>query len=129
MCSGSWVCRFPTFPQAVITVFGQENELYNDFAQQCFRIYLFCVFVIGFQITSSIYFQATGRPVRAAILSLSRMILFLVPLMLILPLFMGLSGILYAGPIADGMAGILAAIFIFFEMKSLKKKEQALLST
>ena len=78
---------------------------------------------------SSSFFQAVGKPMRAATLSLSRQVLFLVPLVLILPMFMGLDGVLYAGPIADGCAAVLSAVFISIEMRCLGRmeKEQAAL--
>ena len=75
----------------------------------------------SFQITSGIFFQAIGNPVKAAILSLSRQIGFLVPAMLILPMFFGIHGILYAGPTADCLAFVLAVILVQIEVKKIKK--------
>lgn len=74
----------------------------------------------SFQITSGIFFQAIGNPVKAAILSLSRQIGFLVPALLILPRFFGVEGALYAGPTADCLAFILAAILAVREVKKIK---------
>lgn len=74
----------------------------------------------SFQITSGIFFQAIGNPIKAAVLSLSRQIVFLVPALLILPRFFGVQGVLYAGPTADCLAFILAVTFAVREMKKLK---------
>lgn len=115
-----WIL-FQTSPDTVINWFGQEDALYNEFAERCFRTFLFAVFCAGFQITSSIFFQAIGKPVRSIVLSLSRQTLFLIPLLIILPTYVGLDGILYAGPIADLAAAALAAFLIAFEMVHLTK--------
>ena len=112
---------FQLCPQVIINLFGQENELYNEFAKLCFRIFIALVVFNSFQITSGIFFQAIGNPVKAAILSLSRQIGFLVPAMLILPMFFGINGILYAGPTADCLAFVLAVILVQIEVKKIKK--------
>lgn len=111
---------FQLCPQIIINLFGQEDELYNEFAKLCFRIFLVFVMLNSFQITSGIFFQAIGNPVKAAILSLSRQIGFLVPALLILPRFFGVEGALYAGPTADCLAFILAAILAVREIKKIK---------
>lgn len=112
---------FQICPQVIINLFGQENELYNEFAQMCFRIYLMFMAFNSVQITSSIFFQAIGKSVKSAILSLSRQILFLIPAMIILPMFLGLEGILWAGPVADGLAFLITVVFITIEIKTIKK--------
>lgn len=111
---------FQLCPQVIINLFGQENELYNEFAQLCFRIFIALVVFNSFQITSGIFFQAIGNPVKAAILSLSRQIGFLIPALLILPKFFGIHGILYAGPTADCLAFILATTLVTIEVKKIK---------
>lgn len=110
---------FQFFTQPVINIFGQNDALYNEFALMAFRIVLFFVFLEGFQMVTSLFFQAIGKPLKAVILSLSRQILLLVPLLLILPLYMGLNGALYAFPAADVIAFILAFFFIAYELKHL----------
>lgn len=105
--------------QGIVNIFGQEDALYNQFALKSFRSFLGLCFLNGFQVVSSIYFQATGRPIKAATLSLSRQVLFLIPMILLLPRFFGVEGILFAGPVADGLAFVLAAIFILLEMRHL----------
>lgn len=114
---------FQLCPQVIINLFGQEDELYNEFAKLCFRIFLVFVTLNSVQITSGIFFQAIGNPVKAAILSLSRQIVFLVPALLILPRFFGVEGALYAGPTADCLAFILAVILATKEVRKIKKLE------
>ena len=116
-----WACC-QLFPEAIISVFGNDNAGFTDFAVKCLRIYLFSIFCAGFQIVSTNYFQATGQPLKASILSMLRQLLLLIPLILILPLFMGLNGILYSAPIADVASAVIVAFFIIPEMKKLNQK-------
>lgn len=111
------VCQI--FPEQIISIFGKENAKFTDFAVKCLRIYLFSIFCAGFQIVSTNYFQATGQPLKASILSSLRQLLLLIPLIIILPLFFGLNGILYSAPIADVLSAVIVAIFIIPEMRKL----------
>ena len=115
---------FEFFPMSIVSLFGSESDLYNDFAVKSFRIFLlFCIFN-GFQTVASIFLQAIERPVPAMMLSLSRQIVFLIPAVLILPKFLGIDGVLWAGPVADGLAFILALAVILIVIKSLKTIEK-----
>lgn len=115
---------FQFFPQAIINLFGQEDDLYNDFAQKCFRIFLMFCILNGFQTVSSIFFQAIGKPIFAILLSLSRQVLFMLPSLLILPHIFGLNGILFSAPVADFAAFVLASILIIREMKKLTAQQK-----
>ena len=110
---------FELIPDKIINIFGQENQMYMDFAEKCFRIYLFMIFTTGFQIISANFFQAVGKPLRAAVLTLSRQVLFLIPLIRILGRFYGLEGLLFAGPIADTLAAVITYFFITKEIRHL----------
>lgn len=114
-------------PQYILALFGNENDAFHHFAIQCMRIYMGGIFCAGFQITATSYFQATGQPLKASILSMLRQLILLIPLILILPLFFGLDGILYAGPTADICSGFIVAYFITKEIKHLNQwiKEEA----
>ena len=65
------------------------------------------------------YFQATGKPKKSLFLSLSRQLIFLVPLILILPKFWGLTGVWVAGPVADLAAAGLTALWLWKDLKKL----------
>ena len=110
-----------TIPDLILQVFGGGKGQFMIFGEKCMRIYLFGIIVAGIQIVSTNYFQATGQPLKAAILSSLRQLLLLVPLILILPLFFGLDGILYAGPIADISSAVIVILFVIFEMKKLNR--------
>ena len=116
---------FQLIPEKLISIFGNEGEEYVKFACMAFRIYLMLCIVNGVQIPSGIFFQAIGKSIKSVILSLSRQIAFLIPAMIILGKLYGIKGLLYAGPVADALAFIIAAILLVFEIKSLGKKSIA----
>lgn len=121
---------FQTIPDKLISIFGSGDELYMEFACLTFRSYLLLCICNGIQIPSGIFFQAIGKSSKSAILSLSRQILFLIPAMIVLSSFWGVTGVLYSGPFADGLAFILAVILLVYEVKHLgktKSKSQALI--
>ena len=115
---------FQTIPRQIISLFGSGSDMYFDFATQYFRIFLFFTFVNFVQPISSNFFTAIGKPAKGVFLSLTRQIIFLLPLLIILPLCVGIDGIMYAGPIADGAAAATALFMAYFELKSMKKLEQ-----
>lgn len=80
------------------------------------------IFTAGFQVVSTSYFQSTGQPFKASVLSMLRQLLLLIPLILILPLSIGLEGILYAGPLADIGSALIVSLFVIYEMKKLNKQ-------
>lgn len=110
---------FQFFPQGIITLFGSEDALYNEFAQKSFRIFLMLCILAGFQTVTGIFFQSIGKPVKAAVITLSRQILVLVPTTLVLPIFIGLDGVLWAGPVADAVSFLIALVLALFELKHL----------
>ena len=112
---------FQAIPDKLISVFGQGDELYNEFACMSFRIYLMFCALYGIQIPAGIFFQAIGKSFKSAIISLSRQLLFLIPAMLILGFSFGIDGILYAGPVADGISILISTMLLIFEVKNLGK--------
>lgn len=113
---------FQTIPDKLISIFGSGNEQYVEFACISFRTYLMFAILYGIQIPAGIFFQAIGKSIKSAILSLSRQIAFLVPALIILGTIFGIRGVLFAGPVADGLSFIIAVTFIIFELKNLGKQ-------
>lgn len=108
---------FQFAPRQIISIFGDGSEEYYAFAVGYFHIYLFCTFVNFMQPISSNFFTSIGKPKQGTFLSLTRQIIFLLPLILIFPVIMGIDGIMYAGPIADGAAFIVSVLMIFRELR------------
>lgn len=112
---------FQFAPMSVVSLFGSEEGLYNEFAVKAFRIFLMLCPLTGFQTIAAVYLQAVGKPVKSAILSLARQIIFFVPTVLILPIFLGVEGVLWTGPVADGLAFLLSLAFLLYERNHLKR--------
>jgi putative MATE family efflux protein len=111
---------FQFTPMSVVSLFGSEEGLYNEFAVMAFRIFLLLCPLTGFQTVVAVYLQAVGKPIKSALLSLSRQIIFFIPTAMILPIFLGVTGVLWTGPVADGLAFILSIILLLYERKQLK---------
>lgn len=120
-----WLCC-QLIPEQILVIFGiGKGDSFMQFAVDCMRIFLFGVFSAGFNIISTSYFQATGQPTKASLLSMMRQFIVLLPLLLILPRFCGLYGILYAGAVADFIAVTVVFIFIRKEVKRLEYLSQS----
>ena len=115
---------FQTIPDKLIAIFGSGEEKYIEFACLAFRTYLMLCIFNGVQIPSGIFFQAIGKSAISAILSISRQIVLLIPAMIILGNIFGVHGVLSAGPIADGIAFMIALILIIREVRKLGKRSQ-----
>lgn len=116
---------FELAPRAVVGIFGTPTNIPNPddywkFGELTFRIFLCLVtFTCTIKMTS-IFFQAVGKPIRAVIASMIRDIICFIPLIITLPIFFGIEGILYAAPSADLIAMIVAAALTVTFMRTLK---------
>lgn len=108
---------FQMLPRQIIGLFGEGSDAYYKFAISYFRVFLFFTFLNALQPISSNFFTAIGKPIKGVFLALTRQTLFLLPLILILPLFMGIDGVLYAGPIADATAGVVSVFMVWKEFR------------
>jgi putative MATE family efflux protein len=117
------------FPQQIVNIFGVEPYLL-DFTVQALQVQLFLIPLMGIQIISSHYFQASGQPFKSMFLSLTRQLLYLIPLVYVMPhiithfgsAFIPLDGVYFAYPVADALSVVTAAIFMFIEFRKLDAK-------
>jgi Na+-driven multidrug efflux pump len=109
----------------IVGLFSNNNTDLTNLTVHAMRVFFIMFPIAGFQIISSQYFQAVGKPVQSTILGLSRQLLLLIPLLLILPHFWGIEGVWRTPPIADILSTAITAFFIIREMKHMR--EQALL--
>lgn len=116
---------FECFPVPIISLFGSENELYNEFAALSFRIFLSTVILCCVTKATSIFLQSLGKPVMSMSLSLLRDFILSVPLVLCLPAVFGVTGPLYSGPIADIVSFAAALIMMSSVFKKLDTKVTA----
>lgn len=112
---------FQIFPRQVVSIFGGGSELYFQFAERYMRVYMALMIVNGIQPVSGTFFTSIGKAFKGAFIAMTRQLLFLLPLIIILPRIFGIDGIMYAGPIADGIALIVTIIFVSLEIKKIKK--------
>ncbi len=109
------------FSVPMVSVFTDDQDLINQ-AARGLRITL-CVFpIVGVQMVVSNFFQSIGMPAKAIFLSLTRQLLFLVPLLIILPRYFEQQGVWISMPIADGIASILAFVLLVWQLKKFKKQ-------
>ena len=113
---------FQFFPREIISIFGSGSEEYFTFAEKFFRIYLFFTFINGIQPITANTFTSIGKSGKGVFLSLTRQIIFLLPLLIILPIFMGIDGVMYSAPVADGIAAVFSAWFMWKEFKIIDKQ-------
>ena len=114
------------FPYQVVRIFvsedgsGSATELIEASARGL-RILVLMLPLVGFNIVAGNLFQHIGKPKRAILLSVSRQMLFLVPLIYFLPRYMGADGVWYSIPIADFISTLLAALLLFQQLRKLKR--------
>lgn len=92
---------FEFFPIQITSIFGSEDGLYNEFAILSFRIYMCSIILCCVQKATSIFLQSIGKPMMSMALSLLRDFVLSVPLIILLPRALGVTGTLYSAPIAD----------------------------
>ena len=116
---------FQLFPRPIVSIFGTDSELYVQFSIRCLKIFLVGIPLGASVIISGNFFQAVGKPVPASILSLSKQIFFMIPLSLLLPRFLGVDGVLWAGCISDVLAFILCLIMFKIYWKKIFSEPSA----
>ncbi len=105
------------FPRAAVSIFTHDEELLS-IATKAFRIMTLVFPIVGFQMISTNFFQSLGMVKKSVILSLSRQILFLLPLLYSLPLWMGAEGVWWSFPISD----VLATLLTIYMLRRLFRK-------
>ena len=112
---------FQLFPHQIVSIFGTGSDLYFQFAERYLKIFMFMTFANGIQPMSSGFFTSIGKAKLGIVMSLTRQVLFLLPLIVVFSLIMGIDGVMYAGPIADAAAFVLAILFARRELRAMKK--------
>jgi putative MATE family efflux protein len=111
-------------PAQIIWLFNREDQVLLAMGTHGLRICIIMMPTIGFSVVSASYFQAVGKPRQAMLISLSRQVLFLIPLVLVLPNYFGLDGAWAALPSSDLAAFILAGVLITRELRHLRKADE-----
>ena len=112
---------FQVFPKQIISLFGEGDKLYFEFAIKYMRIFLAFISLNSIQISIATFFPSIGKAIKGATVSLTKQLIVLFPLLLILPRFFGVEGVIYATPLTDLVAFTVAIIFLINEFKHMPK--------
>lgn len=107
-------------PQVLVGMFNRDPQL-MDITVNGLRKYSFALPIIGISIVGTNYIQSSGKAKVAMVLSLLRQVIILIPMILILPKFLGLNGVWFAQPTADIIASAITAIVLIKEIRSYKE--------
>ncbi len=110
---------FQLFPRQLMVVFGEDDPLYIQFSVRYLRIFMFCTFLNGIQPVTANFLTSIGKARRGILISLTRQIIFLLPLVLLLPLLLGIDGVMYAGPVADAAASAVSVLLVRRELRGM----------
>ena len=115
------------FPETAVGIFTHDKELV-ELSAKALRINVLVFPIVGFQMIATNFFQSLGMVRKSVILSLSRQILFLLPLLYVLPLWFGANGVWMSFPISDALATLLTVFMLgrlFKKFSQLKDGEDA----
>lgn len=115
---------FQAFPAALMSMFTSDAALVASSAR-ALRMYAMCMPLIGVQMIGSVYFQAVGRKLPSLLLTLSRQFIFLIPLVILLPRFIGIDGVWLAFPAADLLSTVVTAFAVSAEWRRLGRERDA----
>lgn len=126
LCVGFVVfLAFQLFPAQIVSIFGSGEKLYYEFAAKYMRIYLMLVLVQTVQPLSVNYFTGIGNMKQGVLISLSRQGFLLLPMLIVFPMiFSGINGILYAGPVSDAIACVLALSMVAYNFKRIDQYDK-----
>lgn len=113
---------FQAFPRQIIAMFGKGSKEYYQFGVNYFRIFMFFTFLNSMQPITATFFTSIGKPVKGIFLSLTRQIIYFLPLVILLPKIYGIDGILYSAPIADFLAAITTVIMAVVEFREMNRR-------
>ena len=98
-------------PKAAVGIFTHDEEL-MALSTNALRILTYVFPIVGFQMIGTNFFQSLGMVKKSVILSLSRQILFLLPLLYVLPIWHGANGVWMSFPISDVLSALLTGILL-----------------
>ncbi|NLV43667.1 MAG: MATE family efflux transporter [Candidatus Hydrogenedentes bacterium] len=116
----SWII-IQAVPELIVKAFVSGNPEMVSIGVQGMRLFLLVLPVIGFQVVAGNYFQSVGKASTAVFLTLLRQVIILIPLLLVLPPLMGLTGVWLAAPFADSIAAFICAFILTLEWKNISR--------
>jgi Na+-driven multidrug efflux pump len=110
------------FPEAIMRIFSNDPALVAS-GSNALRLCVYGLPLAGMQIVGSAFFQALGKAVPALLLTLSRQVLVLLPLIVILPRIYGINGVWLSFPAADAISFLVTMLFILTALKALPRND------
>ena len=120
-----WIL-FEVFPLQLIQMFGSGDAIYYEFGVRYARAYLFFTFINGITIIVTTFFPAIGKAKLGAILSLTRQLFVLLPVMLLLSTLFGVDGLIFSGPVSDFVSFIICITVYLNQMRKIPKADELL---
>jgi Na+-driven multidrug efflux pump len=108
-------------PALLLRIFTQDAEVLS-MGVPATRIVILAFPTVGFQVVAAGMYQALGRPLPALVLALLRQVILLIPLVVVLPRFLGLGGIWASFPVADGLAAVVTALMLVSALRALRDR-------
>ncbi len=117
---------YQLFPRTILMVFGNNPEIFYEFGVRYLRIFMMMAFLNSIQPVTGNFFTSIGKAQKGVFIAMTRQIIFLIPLLVVLPLFFGIDGVFFAGPVADTAAAIVGITLVVREMRNMTRlqKEQ-----
>ncbi len=112
---------FQTMPRQILALFGDGSPEYFEFGEKAFRVMMVFTWLNFLQPITATFFTSIGKAIKGVFLSMTRQIIFLLPLILLLPRFWGIEGILGASPTADILAAATAVLMVRSEFSKMKQ--------
>ena len=112
-------------PGPIIRLFESSDAELLRIGERGMRVFFACFPVVGMQIVLGNYFQSIGKPAISALIALLRQLIFLVPLILILPLRWGFAGVWMAAPVSDVISATVCGVFFLREFRRLSRLVEA----
>ncbi|HEX7585727.1 MAG TPA: MATE family efflux transporter [Prolixibacteraceae bacterium] len=108
-----------TFPESIVKLFNSTDKELMGFGREGLQMALMALPIVGFQVVAGNFFQSMGNAKIAVLLTLLRQVIILIPLIFILPNYLGLHGIWIAMPISDACSAIIVVFFLISQWKKL----------
>lgn len=111
------VICFHLFPEYILSIFGKGDDLYMEFSVKFMKCFL-CALPLGaVQMLSSNLFASIGKSVKGALLSLTRQVIFFIPILFVLPIIYGINGLFWVGPTSDVLAFVTTIACVIHEFR------------
>lgn len=120
ICAVVATVLFQTVPMSIVSIFGTESDLYNEFSVKCLKIFLMLCVFDGFNNAAVSFLQAVGKPLKATVSTLVRQLVTIILAAVIFPIFLGIDGILYAGPFSTSISAVVILFIVIPQIKKMR---------